>query len=449
MSTDPNLPDITDEPGSSVSIYVPDTQDAKKPQYTFLRLGKPDVDHETMLPPDPNVPTTAGAGGSTSPFSEGLLLYSTSPFNFNSPSVNTFSSDALNVVWDGSSTLYSANLQTNSSPLFFGRAANVTYQNVDQLTVSQGDSSNFLNGNSLTFWNGNDQSIGFGGLLWANMGFTSNIFGGEIINLTNTMATVQAPPKGDYEVNVGKEISAVNSVKLNVNDAGAGFVKMAQTLTGIVNGILLLGTAAAGVFSLTEIGLTDTTTINPDDLKKRMTQTNEHLEIMTTLVACVQAASVLLGVGLQIASKFAASSAVSKLNLGSAGALLEAGVAPAASTLVMTPNLAGLMAADVSISAGAAATLAEIQVAPNRITLYASPTTYINLDGFTNRITLAAGASSIQLAANGVITNGAQSQQNTPIAQFAPGAMPPQPVPGAFGVLSANVPLQVAPLRNL
>src|SRR5882724_3842072 len=117
---DPTLPDITDDPGSSVSIYVPD---ATTPEYTFLRLGNPDVGHEKTLPPDPNKPSTLGTGD-TSPFDEGLLFYTTGSYSVNAPSINSYSSDALSVIKDGS-TLLSANFQTKASPLFQGRAASV------------------------------------------------------------------------------------------------------------------------------------------------------------------------------------------------------------------------------------------------------------------------------------------------------------------------------------
>jgi hypothetical protein len=369
-----------------------------------------------------------------------------------SASINTFSSDSLSVVQDGS-ILLTANLQTKSSPLFQNRAASVTFQNVDQLTVSQGDASNFLNGNSLTFWNGNDQSIGFGGLLWANMGFTSNIFGGEIINLTNTMATVQAPPSGDYEVNVNKEISAVNSVKLNTNPANASMVAAAQTLTKIVNGVLLLTTAVAGGYSINEIVRTDKASIDADTLKARMTQANEDLEIMTMLVVGVQAASVLLGAALQIMSQFAADTAFSNLSLNGSGALLEAGVTPLASTLVMTPTLVGLMAADpagsVSISAGVAPK-PEIQLsAPGRISIAADPLNYINLDGASDMITLVAGATSIELGPNGITMNGLQILGNTPMGQFGPDPMPPAPLPPTFDLLSGVAPGRATTMRDL
>ena len=427
MSADPSLPDIADEPGSSVSIYVPDAQDANSPQYTFLRLGKADIDHETILPPDPNVPATAGAGGGASPFDEGLVLYTTGSYSLNAPSVNTFASDNLSVVKDGN-TLLSANLQTKSSPLFFGRAANVTFQNVDQLTVSQGDASNFLNGNSLTFWNGNDQSIGFGGLLWANMGFTSNIFGGEIINLTNDMATVQAPGICDYEVNEDKEISAVNSVKLNVNPAGASFVESAQTLTKIVNGVILLTTAVAGAYSLSELVQTDKASIDPDTLKKRMTQTNEDLEIMTTLVVAVQAASVLLGITLQIASKFASSTAASKLDLGVANALLAAG----ASSLLLTPNFAALRSTLptglVSISAGQGLLGSNLLLNNTEIRLVVGGAAYIELTDTTIKLVTGAGTTSMEIGPNGVTLNGLQVATNAPAVVVAP---VPQPDPGA------------------
>src|SRR5271168_2594055 len=107
--TSNNTPDITDDADHQfVSIYVPNTQDASNPHYHYLRLGAADASIEGGLPADPNNPTGDNNAKAQATISDGISLYTTDSYTLTAPSVNSWSSDSLSAVTDGSDTLYTA-----------------------------------------------------------------------------------------------------------------------------------------------------------------------------------------------------------------------------------------------------------------------------------------------------------------------------------------------------
>lgn len=457
-TTDPALPDVADEAGMSVSIYVPDTGATSQAIYSYLRLGAAAVDTEATLPLDPteSVPVTLGAT-QTGPFPEGAVLYTNgtstinaTTININSPSINitttgfadppagagisAFSPSSLNAVTNGNDgPLCYASLTTGS----FGgyRPANVTFQNTDQMTMSEGASSNFLTGDALTFWTGNDQSTGFGGLLWSNYGFTTNLFGGTIINIANATADLQGFGEyGSYKISPGYGVIAPDTVSLKVAPSTAAAAAYTASLSLFMNRIMAVGSLVTAAYSAGVLSqLNDVDTSKTTSLKDRMTATNEDLEIMTMLVVGVQALSAVLAAMLTIARPVAGAAATSEISLADGSCYLSAGLDPT-STLGLTAEVATLNSTGaVSILAGDAL----LAQGMTSTTLTCTSVTSVAMTPAT--LTLTAGPTSIMLGPTGITMNGVQITTNALQAAFAPAPLPPPPPsPGAAALYVAS-----------
>ncbi len=220
---------------------MPNTQDSDNPHYHYLRIGVADATTEGGLPADPNDPKGDTNLKQKATISDGISLYTTDSYTLTAPSVNSWSSDSLSAVTDGKDTLYTATYTTGAAKGM--RPATVTFQNVDQMANTAAASVNFLNGDALTYWNGNDQSLGIGGLLWANYGFTTNLFGGSIVNLTNNSAEVQG--FGSYKVSNTNTISATENILLSVAPVAsyAGSTTVINVFVGVMAAITAITTA--------------------------------------------------------------------------------------------------------------------------------------------------------------------------------------------------------------
>jgi hypothetical protein len=303
--------DITDDSNQQfVSIHVPNTQDGGAANYHYLRLGMADSAIEGTLPADPNNP--AGATNGTSLPDTGISLFTTGSYTLSAPSVNSWSSDNLTAVVKGKD-LYTASYTT--SPINGMRPATVTFQNVDQMTNTAAASTNFLNGDALTYWNGNDQSLGIGGLLWANYGLTTNLFGGFIVNLTNTSAELQG--FGSYKVEQSAGISAAQNITFAVSPLAGGFddnIRMI-TILSVVMATLTAITTAMNAAMTAEMKLCGQ---DEASLKNMMQVLYKEQIAATSLVTVIQAMSILVAIKIKLiqAAAGASTAMIEMTNIG-------------------------------------------------------------------------------------------------------------------------------------
>jgi hypothetical protein len=302
-NTSDDLPNIKDDAGQQfASIYVPNTRDTSNPQYHYLRIGAADSTIEGSLPSDPTNPKgdTNNQAGST--ISDGISLYTTGSYTLSTPTSNSWasistswSSDNLTAVTNiKGDSLYTATYTTGADHGM--RPATVTFQNVDQIANNAAALVNFLNGDSLTYWNGDDQSIGLGGLLWANYGFTTNLFGGTIMNLTNNSAEIQGV--GSYKVSDSNTISATDNILLSVSPLAsyAGSLTIINAFVGVMAALTAVTTAMN--FAMT--GELKNAGLNETALRKAMQTLYVEEIVATGLVTLVQALSVVLAAVLKI-----------------------------------------------------------------------------------------------------------------------------------------------------
>ena len=456
-TTDPDLPDVADDAGMSVNIYIPDTTTPASPVYSYFRMGAASAEPETTLPADVTAPGTQ-ASFTASPFPEGGLLYTNGTITLTAPTTNivspsvivdttsltnflnpppstgisAFAPTTLTAVVNGSQ-LCSASMTTNGDWGIGGRAANVTFQNTDQLTMTEGLNTNYLTGDALTFWTGNDQSIGFGGLLWANIGVTSNLFGGMIVNCTNQACEVQG--LGEYKVTTKYGVTTPDSISLKIAPSTAATIVSAATVTAFLNTVMGLGALAAAAYSAEVLDKLNTVDANnADALKSRMKTTNSDLDTMTMLIVGVQALSVILGVVLQFKRPADGAAATSQLSLSDGSALMSV----AANTLSISPALVGLYAGSgvSSLALGANNTVSVVGAAAISLTCGAS-----NISMTPTTLSLTAGPSSILLGPNGITMNGVQIVNNALQAGFAPVLLPPPPQNPQGVIVNAQAPV--------
>ena len=439
--------------GGTASIYTPYTV-AAATHYSYFRLGNPDPTTEGSLPNDSSAPATLGDGSVT--YDPGAVLYTNDAITVAAPSmkvtspsivINTtvppaapvdpfvnagithFTPKTLTaVVSSPGSEILSASMQTNGSGGLFGsRAASVTFQNTDQLQVTNGDSSNFLNGNALTFWNGNDQSIGIGGLLWANAGITSNLFGGMIVNVTNESVGLQG--LGENDVKIDHTLTGTSAITMQVAPLSATLsLARAKQITYAMNIIMAASTAAASIWSGTVLKKIhdDTQLVDSADsianLQSAMTTTNRDLDSLTELIFAVQALSVLLGLTLCL-TKGKSADAVAALKLTATGiGTLSGGESDI--TLgptgvdVYSPGFLNLNAIDTALLRAAT------EVCLSSGPIGAGPQVVLGVDS----VTLSAGpGASIVLGPAGITMNGVQISTNALQQAFSPGVQPVLP----------------------
>jgi hypothetical protein len=339
-----------------VSINVPNA-----PNVHYFRVGTADTTTENNLPADPNDPTgdTNAQAGNT--ISDGIALYTTGSYSLSAPISNSWSSDSLTAVTDGNGSLYTATYTTGAAHGM--RPATVTFQNVDQMTNTAAASVNFLNGDALTYWNGNDQSLGIGGLLWANYGFTTNLFGGSIINLTNDSAEVQG--FGSFKVTDTNTISAAGAIVLSVSPVEA---------LADINALVTKYTAVMAVLTLVTTGMTAAMTgelkksgLDEASLKTTMNNLYDQQIAATSLVTFIQALSLLLAIRLQ-AEQFAAAEGTSVVTITDAGILLRCGetlldVSELGITMTVGDTVVSANGLSFDVEAGAGITLASDETA--------------------------------------------------------------------------------------
>lgn len=293
--------DYTDDPNQHFfSIHVPNTANTATNHY--LRLGTADSTREGGLPADPNDPsgqTNTQAGAS---LPDGISLFTTGSYTLSAPSVNSWSSDSLTAVVNGND-LYTASYTTG--PNNGMRPATVTYQNVDQMTNTAAASTNFLNGDALTYWNGNDQSLGIGGLLWANYGLTTNLFGGCILNLTNSSAELQG--FGSYKVEQTAGITASDSINFSVTPFTKGFdanVRVIKALSVVMAVLTLFTTTMDAIMTgqLRAVNMSPDATSDTQEssLKNAMQDLYKEQITATSLVTLIQAMSIVVAIMIKV-----------------------------------------------------------------------------------------------------------------------------------------------------
>jgi hypothetical protein len=325
---DDRFPDILDDTKQQfVNIYVPNTK-SSPPSYNYFRLGATDADIEKGLPSDPDKPSgqSAAAAGDKLP-DPGIALYTTGSYTLTAPSMNSWTADSLNAVTDGS-TLFTASYTTGTS---YGlRPATVTFQNVDQFTNTAAASTNFLNGDALTFWNGNDQSIGLGGLLWSNYGFTTNLFGAWILNLTNSSAEVQG--FGSIKLEETSSVAASKAIDFAVTplppNGALGYGYRTLQVAAALSAVLTLATSGMTAAMTIELERADR---DAASLKAAMQKLYFEQIGSLGVVAIVQALSILVAIMLKV-QQGQKQAAVASFNMNNNGINLRFG----ATTLSLT-----------------------------------------------------------------------------------------------------------------
>jgi hypothetical protein len=305
--------DYTDEP-QFFSVHVPNTQDGGAANYHYLRLGMPDAVTEGGLPADPNKPS--GPTNGTSVPDPGISLFTTGSYTLSAPSVNSWSAESLTAV-KNNNKLYTASYTTGGDSGM--RPATVTFQNVDSMTNTAAASTNFLNGDALTYWNGNDQSLGIGGLLWANYGLTTNLFGGFIVNLTNTSAELQG--FGSCKIEQSASTVAAESITLSVTPLAGGFGGATRMIVVLSVAMAAL-TAATTAMNAAMTGEAMKSDTDPGSLKDTMKLLYKEQIVATSLVTVVQAMSILVAIQIKLVQA-AATAAMASITLDELGITIQ------------------------------------------------------------------------------------------------------------------------------
>jgi hypothetical protein len=341
MSDDsPNIVDDSNQ--QFVSIYVPNTQDASSPHYHYLRIGVADNAIEGNLPADPNVPTGPTNTAVQATVADGIVLYTTDSYTLAAPSINAWSSEGLSAVTDGADTLYTATYTTGAGNGM--RPATVTYQNVDQMANTAAATINFMNGDALTYWNGNNQGLGVGGQFTGNYGFTTNLFGGTIMNLTNNSAEIDG--FGSFKVVDSDGLSATEEIVLSVSPVAsyAGSVLLINAFTGVMAAL----TAVTGAMDAAMTGQLQKAGLDPDSLKTAMQNLYTEQIVATTLVTVIQAMSVVLAATLKI-QEAAAGAALASIKMNASGITLNGG----SSLIEITPTGINIVGGATTVAIGA------------------------------------------------------------------------------------------------
>jgi hypothetical protein len=303
--------------GLYFSVEVPATN-----TMDFLRLGDPDNAEESALPDKPSSSGTSG----TSPFSAGILLYTTGVYELVAPTFTSWSGDSLSVIRNGGEVV-SASYTLPSQPF------TTTFQMAAQLNATIGNVSNFVTGNELNYWLGNSASTGLGGLLWSNVGLTQNVFGGQIVNVINSAIDVQGI--GEAKLQTGFELVASGDIDLLIspaaNASASALMGKYQKWAAIVGAAVpLAGTAINDV----QTSVAGALTSNSEKMRDVMIASFSELSAMTAAVVVLQAAVALAGLKAKAAAAAAIGASAASIEMSSAGITLTVG----ASRMVLTDS---------------------------------------------------------------------------------------------------------------
>lgn len=307
----------------------------------YLRVGQPGGYEKwlTTTPHNPAAPTAPAAGASDTPFGgNGIVLHSTDQIYTFAPSI-TQKAEALNIdtanvsTWTaGANTAIYYDNDRKSIAVLSGQskdptgiAANLNYQVVDNLSALVGNSVSTVGGSAATIWAGADASTGIGSLLWSNFGFTQNLFGGYVANITNGSMELQ----GLNEAKLSDlEVLAPNSIELSVAPIG-GAAAISSGLAKICNAVAIVGGLVNAVLA---VGMEATTGAeagaakgNADKLQKALDDMKAEMLALTGLTVALQIASTAAAFLLLPSKSAAQAAAASSISISNNAIRLSAG----------------------------------------------------------------------------------------------------------------------------
>lgn len=274
------MSDVKDDTGSTYSVYVPSTN-------AYLRLGSADTSFETAT----QFPSAEGdfVDGAFINTSGTVNINADGPVNIVAQAVNITSTDHFQAVYGADNLLSSASWQGPN-------VASVSYQAALAFNLNVANTANMLVGNSLTYWLGNDASTGTGSLLWSNFGHTQNIFGGQVVNLTNNMFEVQGYGGGAYTSSTNVAVS--NTVDIGQAPNAIAMTGTARALVKSMGTIAKVASMIAADLTLGEVIAVGTAlnyTSSEKAIKGTMIATMAEIAAVETCVLVMQAMTISAG----------------------------------------------------------------------------------------------------------------------------------------------------------
>lgn len=404
----------------------------------YFRIGGVDNDQEKTLPADPTAaqkdpPTEKDVNGktkaqSTSPFADGILLYSTGPYQCVVPEVQQYAADNLNVLYNGE-TLVSAQLTQ-------GIGFNTNFVSNDTITASLANIMNATTGQTATLSLGNYATVGILGMLTSNFGAAANVFGGTVVNVTGSGVSVQAA--GEYSNYNDYQVCSAGTIKFTAAVAGtdAAIVAANRASAALAWASFAVAAAAAALTAgfVTYIDWPGQYK-NVDKIKTGLKGMHYGLATAEGLVSVCQLVVLLVGASLKktkYPSDKLVNAASPQIELSSSGVVLSCGT----SRIQVGPNGVSITSLDTILSGESTATVnagptAGLIISPGQLVLQATPTTLLSMDTTSAKLQFN-DATSVSLTATDVKI-GAPSVANL---MFQP--------PAAGTVIQPAVPLVMA-----
>ena len=316
--------------------YTIDTLQMVGP-HAYLRVGKPGgyeywlpTNPDTIVAPAPN----ASQAGSKPLGGNGIVIYSQEQISNFAPAI-TNTAKSINTSVDQTTTwttgsqsatyydtsYHSIGILTGQVKNSIGMLTNQTYQVADVLTTTVGNTVSTFVGNAANVWLGADASTGAGSLLWSNFGVTENIFGGSIINVTNTSVEVQG--YGEAKIS-DLDVLAPAQISLAVSGV-ASVAATSATLASLANKMALVSTALAGVVTATLAATPGIMADTSSDLGLPLETIRVEMDILTGLSAALQIAAVVAGKLISNLKKTAAETTAGSITIQNGSIVLSAG----------------------------------------------------------------------------------------------------------------------------
>ena len=296
--------------------------------YSYIRLGTATT-YETWLPPSTSSPdgTVQPDNGGSFP-SKGVVIYSNDTLQTFAPSINQTTSefsqwqdDSLSVVMNGSDVM-AANRTLGSS----GWSA--SFQRAAQLNTVLGSITTAITGQNITQWLGNDASTGLGSLLWSNYGSTQNVFGGQVVNLINSSVDVQ----GWGETKVGSDITTVatGSIILAANPVAAAVGVSATAVSNRISmAVGIIATAVEVAMDIiSDVTVTEMGKVNGQNSADMRTATDVAFGAIgaaSVAVLVIQAMAIITGVVASVTGSVAGKTPLAGIILSEYGTQIQCG----------------------------------------------------------------------------------------------------------------------------
>jgi hypothetical protein len=322
----------------SYSVLVPTPLVTGSPRGTggYFRIGSVDTKQEKDLPANPSADKMQPSGRTTSPFSDGILLYSTGAYQCVVPETSTYSSGSLNAIYNGNALVSAQTFEATG--VGGGDPLNTTFQTVDTLTSSMGNVAATTIGTTFTMPIGNYTTIGLIGMLTSNFGGTANVYGGTVVNVTGRGVSVQAA--GEYSNVRDYQLCSVGTIKFTADLDGTDVAVMAADKWS--KALSYASLAAAALTGAATIGLSawvQAAGASKDTEALRTSMRDLHLSVdaAEVLITVCQLGVMLFGAGLKM-TKYPADALINAakpfIEMSSAGIVISCGT----SQITMSPT---------------------------------------------------------------------------------------------------------------